>query len=194
MGAITRVGSRHALLTLFLCFVARRSEAVSHEDVNEIRRLREENRQLKSEATPCDNGPSRQPQRQGGASASAIFAAELTTGAPDHASRRVLSHDDPKWEASQIGYTVIAPTQGHGQFAELETDVDTFSRAAALSYSLAYTIFTNGSLGACIEASDTPHTLDTMGSREYVGQYAESAALVAPRLITQACGCDTSGF
>ena len=57
MRATTRVGSRHALLTLFLCFVARRSEAASHEDVNEIRRLREENRQLKSEATRCDSGP-----------------------------------------------------------------------------------------------------------------------------------------
>lgn len=172
MRAITRVDSRLALLTLFLCFVARRSEGASHEDVYEIRLLREENRQLKSQASRSDS-PSRQLQREGGASANVVSEVELAAGAPGHASRRALSHDDPKWEASQIGYTVIAPTQGHGQFAELETDVDTFSRAAALSYSLAYTIFTNGSLGACIEASDTPHTLDTMGSREYVGQNAE---------------------
>ena len=47
---------------------------------------------------------------------------------------RVLEHDDPKWEASEIGYTVIAPMQGYAQLAERETDVDAFSSAVASSY------------------------------------------------------------
>ena len=93
MRAITRVDSRLALLTLFLCFVARRSEGASHEDVYEIRLLREENRQLKSQASRSDS-PSRQLQREGGASANVVSAVELATGAPGHASRRALSHDE----------------------------------------------------------------------------------------------------
>ena len=82
---------------------------------------------------------------------------------------RVLEHDDPKWEASEIGYTVIAPMQGYAQLAERETDVDAFSSAVASSYGLADDIFVNGSVGACFD-DDLPLTLDTMGSREYVGE------------------------
>lgn len=75
-----------------------------------------------------------------------------------------------RWEASQIGYAVVAPTQGYAQLAELEIDIAAFSSASASSYDLADDIFVNGSVGACFDASDLPLTLDTMASREYVGE------------------------
>ena len=95
-----------------------------------------------------------------------LFLCEAVLGT----ARRVLSHDDPQWEASEIGYTVIAPMQGYAQLAEMETDGAAFSSAVASSYDLADDIFVNGSVGTCFDAYDLPLTLDTMGSREYVGE------------------------
>ena len=95
-----------------------------------------------------------------------LFLCEAVLGT----ARRVLSHDDPQWEASEIGYTVIAPMQGYAQLAEMETDGAAFSSAVASSYGLADDIFVNGSGGTCFDAYDLPLTLDTMGSHEYVGE------------------------
>ena len=57
-----------------------------------------------------------------------LFLCEAVLGT----ARRVLSHDDPQWEASEIGYTVIAPMQGYAQLAEMETDGAAFSRLYSL--------------------------------------------------------------
>ncbi len=60
---------------------------------------------------------------------------QLLCGMSDLATaRRVLEHDDPKWQTSEIGYTVIAPMQGYAQLAEMETDVDAFSNKAVCTF------------------------------------------------------------
>ena len=80
----------------------------------------------------------------------AIVLSHLATPHASPSHRRSLSHDDPKWEPVNIGYSAAAVYQGYEQYSAIEQDVDSFTVAVASDYQLAANYFANSSV-SCVE-------------------------------------------